>query len=74
MTGAEIDTEVVQLARRLGMRATLTQLREYAHHMAENAFEAGYDGQGWYELHDIIDQAIPAGSDTSLDGVTRYGD
>ena len=63
-----MDPALLQTVRRLGMRATLTMLRDYCHDQGESAFDDGHTGMGWYEMHDAIDDIIPAGDDVQLDG------
>ena len=56
------------------LRQTLQMLRDYCHDQGELAFGDGYTGMGWYELHDYIDDVIPAGDDVTLDGEPQARD
>ena len=66
-----MDAELLQTVRRLGLRSTLQMLRDYCHDQGESAFDDGHTGMGWYEMHDAIDDIIPAGDDVALDGDVR---
>lgn len=69
-----MDPALLQTVRRLGMRQTLQMLRDYCHDQGELAFDEGFTGMGWYELHDYIDDVIPAGDDVTLDGEPQARD
>jgi len=63
-----VDPSLAQVFRRVGVKHLLEQLRDYCHTQGEGAFADGCSGMGWYELHDAIDEIIPAGNDSTLDG------
>jgi hypothetical protein len=66
-----IDPELLQTVRRLGIQATLVQLRDYCHDRGEDAFDDGYTGIHWYELYDHLDAARPERTDVQMDGEVR---
>jgi len=66
-----IDPELLQTVRRLGIQATIVQLRDYCHNRGEDAFDDGYTGIHWYELYDQLDAARPEKTDTQMDGEVR---
>jgi hypothetical protein len=69
-----INPELLQVFRDWGVNGLLTQLRDYCHLQGESSFDSGYTGTGWYEMHDRIDNIIPAGRDAELDGEMRGRD
>jgi hypothetical protein len=66
-----IDPDLLQTVRRLGIQATIVQLRDYCHEMGERAFDEGYTGIHWYETYDRLDAARPEMSDQKMDGEVR---
>ncbi len=66
-----IDPDLHATVRRLGIQATLVQLRDYCHDNGERAFDDGYTGIHWYELYDHLDAARPEKTDTQMDGEVR---
>lgn len=63
-----INPDLAQVFRDWGAAGLLRQLRDYCHSQGESAYDSGYSGEGWHELHDAIDRIIPAGKDADLDG------
>jgi hypothetical protein len=65
------DPDLHAAVRRLGIQAVIVQLRDYCHDRGEDAFDDGYTGMPWYELHDHLDAARPEKTDVQMDGEVR---
>lgn len=63
-----INPGLMQVFQDWGVAGLLTQLRDYCHMQGESSWDSGYTGAGWYDMHDRIDNIIPAGKDADLDG------
>ena len=55
-----IDEELAQVFRRYSARKLLEQFREHCGHEAVVARLDGFTGRGWTELHDQIEDILPA--------------
>lgn len=63
-----IDEDLAQVFRRYSARKLLEQYREHCAHEAAVARQDGYTGRGWQELHDQIEDILPAVLDDQLVG------
>jgi hypothetical protein len=63
-----IDEELAQVFRRYSARKLLEQYREHCANEAAMARQDGYTGRGWEELHDQIEDILPAVIDDQLVG------
>ena len=66
-----MNEKLLQVVRKLGLSQTLRELRDYCHEQGEQAFSYGGTGEGWYVMHDRIDEIIPHQTDEQLDGPER---
>jgi len=63
-----IDEDLAQVFRRYSARRLLEQYREHCANEAAIARQDGYTGRGWEELHDQIEDILPAVIDDQLAG------
>ena len=63
-----IDEDLAQVFRRYSARRLLEQYREHCANEAAVARQNGYTGRGWEELHDQIEDILPAVIDDQLAG------
>ncbi len=63
-----IDEDLAQIFRRYSARKLLEQYREHCANEAAVARTNGYTGRGWEELHDQIEDILPAVIDDQLAG------
>ena len=63
-----IDEDLAQIFCRYSARKLLEQYREHCGHEAAMARLGGYTGRGWQELHDQIEDILPAVLDDQLVG------
>ena len=63
-----IDEDLAQIFRRYSARKLLEQYREHCANEAKVARQDGYTGRGWQELHDQIEDILPAVLDDQLVG------
>jgi len=63
-----IDEDLAQVFRRYSARKLLEQYREHCANEASVARTNGYTGRGWEELHDQIEDILPAVIDDQLAG------
>ena len=63
-----IDEDLAQVFRRYSARKLLEQFREHCAKEAAVARLGGYTGRGWQELHDQIEDILPAVLDDQLVG------
>jgi len=63
-----IDEDLAQVFRRYSARKLLEQYREHCANEAAVARQNGYTGRGWEELHDQIEDILPAVIDDQLAG------
>ncbi len=63
-----IDEDLAQVFKRYSARKLLEQYREHCASEAAVARQDGYTGRGWEELHDQIEDILPAVLDDELVG------
>lgn len=63
-----IDEDLAQVFRRYSARKLLEQYREHCANEAAVARQEGFTGRGWQELHDQIEDILPAVLDDQLIG------
>ena len=63
-----IDEDLAQIFRRYSARKLLEQYREHCATEAKVARQDGYTGRGWEDLHDQIEDILPAVLDDQLVG------
>jgi len=64
----DLDPDLAQLLRRYSARKLLEGFRDHCYREAQGAQQDGYTGLGWLELHDQIEDILPAVIDDQLVG------
>ena len=60
---SKMDPDLLKVVQQFGFKNVLENLRTYCNMQADDAVSEGCTGMGWLELHDAIDEIIPADVD-----------
>ena len=60
---SKMDPDLLKVVQQFGFKNVLENLRTYCAMQADDAAAEGCTGVGWLDLHDSIDEIIPADVD-----------
>jgi hypothetical protein len=67
-TAPAINLDLLHVFRRYSARSLLEAYRDYCYAEAQACQRDGWDGMGWLELYDLLEDHMPPASDSALNG------